>query len=212
MSAEKITSLALKYWLTKLNLKQQDIADKAGITQSHISNMLTGRRGMTTENLEKICDALDITIPEFFAYKIDEDKPDVEFIPLLKARPRAGNGGLETDGDITGWYSFHQSFLTRKGGSVETMRLFHVAGDSMSPTLNDGDMVLINLKQKDVTTGHVYLIRIDDELMIKRLETKPGKIILKSDNPDYEPIEINKDDESVNFEIHGRMVWSCREY
>lgn len=211
-STYKITSDALRFWLKKAGIKQGELAERTGISQGHISNMMQGTRGIPTPNLEKICEALDISLPEFFSCK-DEDSPDIVFVQKVKARPRAGTGGLETDGNFDGKYAFHSSFISRKQGNPEDMVIFQVAGDSMSPTLADGDLIMINRRDKDVRTGYIYLLRMEDELMVKRLENRPGSILLiRSDNSDYEDIAINKSEIDGQIEIFGRMVWSCREY
>ena len=213
-----ITSEALSFWLKKMNMRQRDLAERTGISQGHISNMAAGARGIPVPNLEKICEAFGISMPEFFACK-DPEMPEVVFVPLVKAVPRAGTGGLETDGDFRGWYSFHSSFLRRKGGSEDTMRLFMVDGDSMEPTLFSGDMIMINTAEtaRHISTGNIYLLRIGSgetaELMIKRLERRPGNIlIIRSDNDRYQDIPVNLSEVDGELEIFGRMVWSCREY
>ena len=92
------------------------------------------------------------------------------------------------------------------------MRLFFVAGDSMSPTLNEGDMVMVDMGQQSVTSGKIYMLRVGEELMMKRLENRPnGILLIRSDNPTYEAIELQTHVEN-DVEIFGRMVWSCREY
>ena len=63
------------------------------------------------------------------------------------------------------------------------MKIFEVAGDSMSPTLVEGDLIMVNTAEKDIRTGRIYLLRIGTDLMVKRLETRPGgKILIRSDN------------------------------
>ena len=211
--SNRITAEALKFWLKETNMKQSDLAEKTGISQGHISNMSTGTRGIPTANLEKICEVLGISIPEFFA-RNDSNLPEVSYVPRVSARPRAGNGGLEVDGGFTGYYSFHTSFLQRKNGSEETMRIFAIDGNSMEPTLQSGDLIMVNLRQDDISSGQIYLLRFEHELMVKRLEKRPGGVIrIRSDNDYYEPIDINPaTDEGVDFQVFGRMVWSCREY
>ena len=83
----------------------------------------------------------------------------------------------------------------------------------MSPTLNEGVMVMVDTSQtSQVVSGKIYMLRIGDELMMKRLENRPNNILLlQSDNPRYSPIELNTHEEN-DVEIFGRMVWSCREY
>ena len=214
MKAEKITADALAFWLEKRRLNQKGLAEKLGVAPNTISQIVNGHRYPSLELLEKIAEVLAVSLPEFFSRR-DESLPDIEFVPLIKAVPRAGAGGLETDGEHEGLYSFHSSFLLRKQGTPETMRLFRIAGDSMEPTLFSGDMIMVNTGEaaRHVQTGMVYLLRLGDELMVKRLENRPGNMLLiRSDNPSYQAIPVSKAEMEGEIEIFGRMVWSCREY
>jgi phage repressor protein C with HTH and peptisase S24 domain len=212
MRENKITADALRFWIKKRGLTQAALAEKAGLAQNYISQIHTGARPGSVDVLQKIAAALNLSLPEFFACR-DESRPDLVFIERLKARPRAGTGGLETDPDTEGYYSFHSDFIARKRGDENSMKLFEVAGDSMNPTLADGDLILVNLREKDVRSGCVYLLRMEDELMVKRLENRPGGVLLiRSDNPDYEDLPVRKNSGDADVEVLGRMVWSCREY
>ena len=213
MTSERtITAEALHYWIKKRGMTQAQLAEKTGLAQNYISQINTGSRHGSIDAIQKIADALGISLPEFFAHK-DSSLPELVFVQRVKARPSAGSGSLDTDCEHAGYYSFHSSFIARKRGSADSMKIFEVSGDSMSPTLNDGDLIMINMQEADVRTGHIYLLRIEGELLVKRLETRPGGIILiRSDNPDYEAIAVNRHDEYLDMQIFGRMVWSCREY
>lgn len=203
---------ALNFWLDRKRMTQSELAERMGVNKNTISQYKTGSRTPPMDTLELLVDALDISLAEFFACR-DDSRPDLVFVERVKAKPRAGTGGLETDSAHDGYYSFHSSFIARKGGTDKTMKIFEVAGDSMSPTLVDGDMIMVNTGESDVRTGRIYLLRIGEELMVKRLETRPGGILLlRSDNPDYDDIPVNRGDECADVEVLGRMVWSCREY
>lgn len=211
MKDKLIFTEALSFWLRKKTMTQGELAKRLGVTPNSISQYKTGERTPPMDKLEDLVKALGVSLPEFFACR-DDSKPDIVFIEKVKARPRAGAGGLEIDSDHDGFYSFHSSFIARKGGTEKTMKLFEVAGDSMEPLLSDGDMIMVNTGEKDVRSGRVYLLRIGDELMVKRLETRPGGVLLiRSDNPAYEDIPVNTS-EATDVEVFGRMVWSCREY
>ena len=206
------TGEVLTYWLEKTGVRQNEFAEKIGVAQGTVSNMKRGARGITGENLDRICAALGISISEFFAMDA-KDMPEIVFVERVTARPRAGTGGLETDSESNGMYAFQRAFIERKRGRAEGMKLFEVAGDSMSPTLNDGDMIMVNLDDTTVRSGCIYLLRMEDELMVKRLENRPGGVLLiRSDNPDYEDLQMNKVEGDADVQIFGRMVWSCREY
>ncbi len=132
------------------------------------------------------------------------------FIPRVSAVPRMGPGGLETEAKVEGYFAFRQDWLRRKG-NVSQMCLMRVAGDSMEPTLRDGDAVLIDQSQTDVVYGKIYVVGIDDGVVVKRLDKRPGKLVLVSDNRQvYQPLEVALD-ESVSVRIVGRVIWLARE-
>ena len=94
------------------------------------------------------------------------------------------------------------------------MVLMSVSGDSMSPTISNGDMVLVNQGQKDVIAGAIYAVGVDDSILVKRLDKQPGKLVLVSDNREaYPPLELDMTDEAVceSVRIIGRVLWWCRE-
>ena len=78
-----------------------------------------------------------------------------------------------------------------------------VEGDSMDPTLRDGDEILVDRSLRPLRDG-IHVVRIGEALMVKRLETgRPGVIVLLSDNPAYRPIEVR----AVEVHVIGRVVW-----
>ncbi len=133
-------------------------------------------------------------------------------IPKVQARLAAGTGSLETEGKVIGYYAFKTDFLRRKGRASK-MVLMDVAGDSMEPVLQDCDTVLIDESKREIIAGGLFAVGIENAVFVKYLYSVPGKLILKSKNPEYEPIEVAMDgDLAGTVRIIGRVVWSCREY
>jgi phage repressor protein C with HTH and peptisase S24 domain len=64
--------------------------------------------------------------------------------------------------------------------------------------------------KKDILAGSIYAVGIDDTIMVKRIEQHPGKIVLRSDNKDYEPVYLNRK-EVDSFRIIGKVVWITRD-
>lgn len=213
MNEETTFMRALEFWLAEKKITQGELASKIGVNPNTISQYKKGERNPTVDKIEALAKALGLSLVEFLSCHDASRFPDIEFVPKLKARPRAGTGGLETDGDAEEYYSFHSKFLHRKCGDKDSMRIFAVDGDSMEPTLHNKDLVMINQSQTDIRSGQIYLLRFENELMIKRLERRAmGEIYISSDNPRYEPITIKPTDEGVDFQVFGRMVWLCREF
>ena len=77
------------------------------------------------------------------------------------------------------------------------------AGDSMEPTLNDGDMILLDSTQTEPMDGKVFVLHTEDGLVVKRLRASDDGWTMTSDNPAYRPRPVGEWDQSV-----GRLAWS----
>lgn len=133
-------------------------------------------------------------------------------VPKVQARLAAGSGSLETEGEVIGYYAFKTDFLRRKG-RPQKMVLMDVAGDSMEPILLDRDTVLIDESQNAIISGGLFAVGVEQEVFVKYLDRIPGKLVLRSKNSDYQPIEVDMNgDLAASVRIIGRVVWSCREY
>ena len=136
--------------------------------------------------------------------------PDLVMVPKVRARLSAGNGSLETNGEVKARYAFRREWIAGKGQPGK-MVLMDVTGDSMEPAILERDVVLIDQSQADIIPGAIYAVGIDDAVLIKYVDKEPGNLILRSANKEYRPIEIGLKDESQNVRIIGRVVWWCRE-
>jgi len=79
----------------------------------------------------------------------------------------------------------------------------------MVPFPQHGDTVMIDTSQQDILAGSIYAVGIEDTIMVKRIEKHPGKLVLRSDNKDYEPVYLSRN-EMDGFRIIGKIVWISR--
>ncbi len=137
---------------------------------------------------------------------------DLLMIPMVEARLSAGHGSFEVGGTSERSYAFRSDFLHRKG-NPRNMVLMRVSGDSMEPEIMDNDVVLIDQSKRDITPGRLYAVGFDEAIYLKRIDILPGKVILRSTNPGYPPVELDtRGDCEDAFRIIGRVLWCGREY
>lgn len=137
---------------------------------------------------------------------------DLRLIPMAEARLSAGQGSLETNANCERSYAFRMDFLLRKG-DPDKMVLMRVAGDSMEPEIHDGDVVLLDQGQRDILPGKIFAVGFEESIYLKRIDMLPGKVILKSVNPAYPPLELDvRGDCCTYFRVIGKVLWSGREY
>jgi len=97
------------------------------------------------------------------------------------------------------------------GARPQDLCLIHVSGDSMEPTLRAGDVILVNRQACRPDREGIYIVRVGDMLLVKRLQALPGgKVKVTSDNPAFESWTINLADPGADVVIVGRVVWSGR--
>jgi phage repressor protein C with HTH and peptisase S24 domain len=124
-------------------------------------------------------------------------------IPRLALSASAGPGAFADEEGPLGAFAFTEQWLREQGLHPEMLQAIAVAGDSMDPTLRDGDEILVDRTPRPLRDG-IHVLRLDDTLLVKRVDLgRPGKLTLLSDNPVYRPIELALDE----VEVIGRVVW-----
>lgn len=92
------------------------------------------------------------------------------------------------------------------------MVLMRVTGNSMEPDIRHGDVVLIDQSQTTPVACGLFAVSIELVVYIKLLDTVPEKLILKSANPSYPPLEVDtRGDLADGVRIIGRALWLGRE-
>lgn len=136
---------------------------------------------------------------------------DMVYVPLVEARLSAGTGSFEVGGITEQRYGFRNDWICTKG-QPSMMVLMRVTGESMEPEIQHGDVVLVDQSQTQPQPGALFAVGVEDLVYIKMVDTLPGKIILKSCNDSYAPLEIDtRGDLSDGIRIIGKAVWLGRE-
>ncbi|MEM8695548.1 MAG: S24 family peptidase [Pseudomonadota bacterium] len=123
----------------------------------------------------------------------------------------AGPGALTGEEEELSRIAFPERWLRRlAGGDPATLSIITVSGDSMDPTLSDGDEILVSCDDgADRLRDGIYVLRVDNALIVKRIAMNPAsrRFTIKSDNDEY-PNWPDCDLESL--EVIGRVVWAGR--
>ena len=131
-------------------------------------------------------------------------------VPRLALGASAGGGSLQEDEPAVGAFAFDARWLRALGGRPEMLSIIQVDGESMQPTLNHGDDIMVDRSDGAVRLRDgIYVLRMDGVLMVKRVALAPGRghFSVRSDNPLY-PTWENVDPALVS--IVGRVIWSGR--
>lgn len=136
--------------------------------------------------------------------------PAVVAVPRLSLGASAGPGSLDEDERAAGVLAFDAGWLRGLGVRPQRVSIIRVDGESMAPTLSDGDEIMVDHEDEaDRLRDGVYVLRLDGVLMVKRIAMGPrrGFFSVLSDNPHY-PNWTEIDPALVS--IVGRVVWTGR--
>jgi repressor LexA len=134
------------------------------------------------------------------------DRPSGFRIRKLDVAASAGPGAL-VDGEIVLGTDTLDPGLARKLGLRDGQAaIIRVRGSSMEPGLFDGDHIVVDTADRTPRAkGGVYVIRIDDAVMVKRVALLRGALVATSDNPVAERVPPGA------IAVIGRVVWQMRE-
>jgi len=137
---------------------------------------------------------------------------ELVMIPVYDVRASMGAGSVSENASILHHIGFRRDWLRRITSAVpDQLAAISATGDSMEPTLSDGDTVLIDMSRRSSTREDgIFVIDYDGLLLVKRLRFDPVRRIVRliSDNPAYDPVDnINPEELSV----FGRAIWLARK-
>ncbi len=126
-------------------------------------------------------------------------------LPILGA-VRAGSGGIVEE-NVIGYEAIDPTTLQ----TGEQYFWLRVAGDSMTPSINDGDLVLVR-RQESVENGQYAVILVNsEEGLVKRIAYGPDWIELQSINPYYPPRRFVGEDAAA-VHVLGKVIESRRKF
>ena len=129
-------------------------------------------------------------------------------IPRYEARASAGIGTPLDPGWVSEKVLFSEEFLRKRlRRKPENLALIECTGDSMEPTLRDGDELLVDTTANDLRSGAIYILRVSGALLAKRVQPRlDGTVMIISDNTRYPP-EVVTPSEGTPLDIVGEVVW-----
>ncbi|MBN9232732.1 MULTISPECIES: S24 family peptidase [Phyllobacteriaceae] len=137
-------------------------------------------------------------------------------MPRYDVRASAGAGALVVSEDVSEYFSVGRNWLSRNlppwAPPNAVVGVLEGAGDSMEPTIRDGDLVMVvqNVDWRVVERGGIFVFSLDhDRLLLKRLQVlNNGDLRIISDNKAYEPDLVPFGDIEHRVRVHGQVFFA----
>ena len=202
-----------------LGLSQAAVGDYIGVSQQHIDRIEKGYP-VPMDKASKLAEILQIDVSEFIpeellphlagasaiANKITSlfsKKEDMVTIDMIDATACCGDGIDNLPEKVNGhWVLPMVEFKALASCSPKDVKMLKVQGDSMTPTISEGDYVWVDTSNNYVGSDGIYLIRMATGLAVKRLQAGLSNVVIKSDNPTYSDITADVGE----LKIVGKVV------
>lgn len=194
----------------KVGFSQSLVAKKLFISQAAYSLIESSQNGIAVDHIINLSKLYDVTTD--FILKGDKllirIDPSEGFIPLIRSSAHAGfihNFHEENSFEVSDWYR-----IPGYNPSID-QKLFEVEGNSMSPTLINGDIIICQIQPSidKILDGSLILLVTENGILIKRLrlDTDKDYFLLESDNESEEEQfkKINKSEIYQAMIVRGKI-------
>lgn len=192
----KVTNAPLSVLIAHL-LEDMDSEAAQSVAQKLLTPNEAGM-GSTEKYKERVDDAHHVS-------------QDFVMVPRYDVHGSAGHGAITHSEQIVDYLAFRGEWVRNAlGVSQKDLALISVKGDSMEPTLSNEDLILIDMRKGCVEDNAIYVLQHNGDLLVKRIQRKlDGSVVVKSDNPRYDPETLNQE-MAGRLVVVGRVVWSGR--
>ena len=191
----------------ELGLTLAQVADLVGVTEATAQRWESGNiKSVRHDKITLLADALKVSPADLMGWEIKSSFPkNAQPMPEMRQIPRVGR--IACGEPITAEENIEGYDETPAGWHADFSLL--CVGDSMSPKIEDGDIVAIRC-QPQVNNGEIAAVRIGDEATLKMVFLHQDYIELRPVNPTY-PSIIRRLEEMEEIRIEGKAVGLCRD-
>ncbi len=194
-----------------------DLARAVGVSDNAIYKWMSGRGQPSVTNLVALARAARVSV-EWLAtgrelsgtkhgHRPTGQPGDYVFVPRYDVKEPAARGGTIRSEQIVDYLAFKLDWVrSRLNTDPRNLLLIEALGDSMAPTLEEADLLLVDLGEPRFRNDGVYVLRRQHDLAVKRVQRRPdGSLLVKSDNPAYESSVVAND----SIRVIGRVIWAA---
>ncbi|WP_410677825.1 XRE family transcriptional regulator [Avibacterium paragallinarum] len=197
------------------NRSGRAFAKEVNISYSTLHNYLTNVSLPTLDNLITLAKYAGVSIEWLATGEETENCSDnddfVEIEDCRDIRLSAGNGGFNSDYTELTTTKVERAWLQSRRLNAENCAMFLVSGESMYPTLKDGEEIIVDRSKRNLVDGKIFVLNNDGSMLVKKVQLTYDGVELISDNPTYRPLKLEAE-EANNLIVIGQVVRGYRDF
>lgn len=187
---------ALKEARLTVGLSQEELALESELDRTYVSMLERDVKNPTLGTISKLAKSLGTTPLQLISrsqqLSLHENSSSKGIRKPLSRPPLFGTSvscgkPLLNDFEIEKELSLDEEFIKQPGDTF----FIKASGDSMSPTIWDGDTIIVSVKKKP-QNNHIVLAQVDNELTLKRYFKTNKGIRLEPDNSHFKAISLSE--------------------
>ena len=204
------------------NKSGRAFAKEAGISYSTLHNYLTNTSLPTLDNLIALATYANVSVQWLATGESSEERDGLnlsasndetfaEIEDCREVRISAGGGGFNDEYKPYQTTKVEKAWLDSRRLKAEDCAMFLVSGDSMQPTLKDGEEIIVDRSKTDLKDGKIFVLNNEGAMLVKKVQITYNGITLISQNTEYAPIELNTE-QANNLIVIGQVVRGYRDF
>lgn len=205
----------------KFNNNTSEFARAIGVAVTSLNRWLIGEADPSRTNLVRTAKASGVSLQwlaiggdylaptelQLAAHNSDKDREGFALVDSFSVNVSAGFGSFnEGVTEPSGQEPYSDRLLADLGVKAHQCAVFWAKGNSMQPTIDNGDQLLVDLSKKEIQGNHIYLVQNGGSVWVKRVRMEWDGIELISDNKDeYKSIKISAE-EAQSLQVIGQVV------
>lgn len=206
-----------------------EFARAVGVAQASLARWVKGEADPSRMNLIKIADASGVNL-EWLALGIGDmdetkslavkhdinlhasnDETFIEIEDCREVRLSAGGGAFNNGYEEITTTKVERAWLQSRRLKAKDCAMFLVSGESMYPTLKDGEEIIVDRSKRELTEGKIFVLNHNGSMLVKKVQFTYGGVELISDNPSYRPLKLDTE-EANSLVVIGQVVRGYRDF
>ncbi|HHF5547542.1 TPA: XRE family transcriptional regulator [Haemophilus influenzae] len=226
---QEFSERMMKIAKLKFNDNLSLFARAVGVVQPSLARWVKGEADPTRTNLVKIAEASGVSL-DWLALGVgnmdgvepQSKKSEVNLIAsndetfsviedCREVRISAGGGGFNDEYKPYQTTKVEKAWLDSRRLKAEDCAMFLVSGDSMYPTLKDGEEIIVDRSKKELKDGKIFVLNNEGAMLVKKVQITYNGITLISQNTEYTPIELDAE-QANSLIVIGQVVRGYRDF
>lgn len=184
---------------------EEVLSERTGISLSQIYRYQRGANQPKADAIQKIAEVGSVSVDWLILGRSDQATNESTQERLLLT------GDFENKTKVLSEASAKWQINAPPGETHENKAMMHMEGDSMEPTLQDSELVVVDTSFIDpasITEG-IYFFELNGQVFARRLQRLPkGRLKVIADNHSYQSFEIDLGDRQTRFVLQGKAIWA----